>query len=522
MDIDETLALCIERLAKGESVESCLERYPDEAAQLEPLLRMAAMMRSESKPVLSDAGFRRGRQAVADAASTHKAFALVHGPTNSTITLVEESAKRSESRRRARRRPVFAWPALAGTAIAACLMIIVLMVGSQSDSVLPGSALYDVKLLSEQGQGLLMAAAGDDAQWQAQLADRRLSELQTLESTGQSVTAGQVERLADQVDAALLAGASLPEDDQAQLYASLQRDLDEATRTLDTGGDALTALYRVQAALAASRGGEQVAVVSPSETRVAQSTQAPESDAVAALSASPTPLSTAAPESVETEPEAQTPQTAEAAPGDSESEEPEATAAPEVVEPEATESMPAEPTPPSEAQDAIASQPEQPAPPAEVAEHDQGEQPVPPELAQAAAAAAADDGDALAAAPQTQAEQPEASEEAEPPAPAEPATPVEPTSEPAAPVAPAAEPVAEATDSPAEATPSRPFQPTPTWTPLPQPTQGPALVAQPAPESESPPQPKRNRVWQQSLNRLRKPSWPRWSPNRRAPKNRSL
>ena len=149
---------------------------------------------------------------------------------------------------------MFAWPALAGTAIAACLMIIVLMVGSQSDSVLPGSALYDVKLLSEQGQGLLMAAAGDDAQWQAQLADRRLSELQTLESTGQSVTAGQVERLADQVDAALLAGASLPEDDQAQLYASLQRDLDEATRTLDTGGDALTALYRVQAALAARQG----------------------------------------------------------------------------------------------------------------------------------------------------------------------------------------------------------------------------------------------------------------------------
>ena len=56
MEFDDILATCIERLAAGQSVESCLERFPEEAAQLEPLLRLAAAVRAEEGPVLSDAG----------------------------------------------------------------------------------------------------------------------------------------------------------------------------------------------------------------------------------------------------------------------------------------------------------------------------------------------------------------------------------------------------------------------------------------------------------------------------------
>ena len=96
MDFDETLAICIERLAKGDTVESCLAHFPDEADLLEPLLRTVVRMHLESKPVLSNEGFRRGRYAVTRAAETSKAFALVHGPSDSTVTLVEASAKRAE------------------------------------------------------------------------------------------------------------------------------------------------------------------------------------------------------------------------------------------------------------------------------------------------------------------------------------------------------------------------------------------------------------------------------------------
>ena len=40
-ELDNILSECLERVLGGESIEQCLQAYPAQAAELEPLLRMA-------------------------------------------------------------------------------------------------------------------------------------------------------------------------------------------------------------------------------------------------------------------------------------------------------------------------------------------------------------------------------------------------------------------------------------------------------------------------------------------------
>jgi hypothetical protein len=49
---DDILNLCLDRILKGETVEGCLQSYPEMAKELEPLLRtaVAAKVASEVQP----------------------------------------------------------------------------------------------------------------------------------------------------------------------------------------------------------------------------------------------------------------------------------------------------------------------------------------------------------------------------------------------------------------------------------------------------------------------------------------
>jgi hypothetical protein len=49
--IEIVLDECLERLRQGESVEQCLARYPEQAAELEPLLRVAMASQKASLAV---------------------------------------------------------------------------------------------------------------------------------------------------------------------------------------------------------------------------------------------------------------------------------------------------------------------------------------------------------------------------------------------------------------------------------------------------------------------------------------
>ena len=49
-ELENILDECLERLVKGETVEQCLQRYPEQAAQLELLLRTAQAVKGVSYP----------------------------------------------------------------------------------------------------------------------------------------------------------------------------------------------------------------------------------------------------------------------------------------------------------------------------------------------------------------------------------------------------------------------------------------------------------------------------------------
>lgn len=70
MPIEHIVTICLKAIENGESVESCLVRFPDHAEELAPLLQLALALRTSPRPRLSAQAFRAGRSAVAAAAQT--------------------------------------------------------------------------------------------------------------------------------------------------------------------------------------------------------------------------------------------------------------------------------------------------------------------------------------------------------------------------------------------------------------------------------------------------------------------
>ena len=211
MEFDDILAICLERLAKGEPVEACLQGFPDEAAAWSRCCVWPRSCATSRKPALSDEAFRRGRQAVADAAATRRTYALIHGPSDSAMTLVEASAPHAE--------PPAPPPAAAHVRLAHAG-------GHGHRRRLVGRGADGGEPVAEQSCPAVRCMrpscsasrrkACSCAQWAMrpagtrELVDRRLAELLALQSEGRPVPAGQVERLAGQVDTAVAASASLP------------------------------------------------------------------------------------------------------------------------------------------------------------------------------------------------------------------------------------------------------------------------------------------------------------------------
>ena len=132
--------------------------------------------------------------------------------------------------------------------------------------MLPGSSLYRAKLLGEQGQGVLMDALGNEANWHIQLADRRLAEMQALQRDRQPASNVQMNRLLMQVDTALEASYALPNGERAQVRQELHRNLDEAIGTLIVEADALAVLQQTQNALESNGDSVEIAAVLPTDT----------------------------------------------------------------------------------------------------------------------------------------------------------------------------------------------------------------------------------------------------------------
>jgi hypothetical protein len=149
---------CLDRILKGETVEQCLQRFPEQAHELEPLLltAKAAKIASTIQPPL---GFK---------AKARYEF---------------QSALREMEAKKTQRKSIFSWhwQWQSGWAVALVVVMVVVLGGggtvAASSNSMPDEPLYSVKLASEQVQLSVTPSEIGQAELNAKFANRRTEEI---------------------------------------------------------------------------------------------------------------------------------------------------------------------------------------------------------------------------------------------------------------------------------------------------------------------------------------------------------
>jgi len=181
-EFDNILDECLERLlVKGETIEQCLQSYPEQAANLKPLLQTTLATR-EAAAIQPRAEFKaRARY------QFHSA-------------LQEAASSRS--------RPFFGWLPRWATVVTIVLGVLLMGGGTiaAASYSMPDSLLYPVKLATEQVQITLTPSDIGKAELCAKFADRRVAEIIYTANKGD---AQRVEAATQRLDERLVMLASL-------------------------------------------------------------------------------------------------------------------------------------------------------------------------------------------------------------------------------------------------------------------------------------------------------------------------
>lgn len=164
-DFKDILDDCLYRITTGgESIEQCLESYPDCARELEPLLRAAA----STKDALSKEPDREFLQA----AKTRFLYTLAHG---------KEKGKY--------RMAFWGWHRRWAMAVVAVLALVIMCGGTMgaSTNALPGDLLYPVKMATEKIQAFFTFGSEAKAELYLKLAERRVDEIEALAEKHQDI-----------------------------------------------------------------------------------------------------------------------------------------------------------------------------------------------------------------------------------------------------------------------------------------------------------------------------------------------
>ncbi|MFC1978837.1 DUF5667 domain-containing protein [Chloroflexota bacterium] len=169
--IEEALNDCIERMTAGESLDSCLSRYPDLADELKPLLELSHAVTEISLSVKPRAEFK-----VAARYRFHD-------------TLAQKESKSAKTAP-APRRWHFKW------ATVAVAMLVIFVVGGgmgvASANSMPGDPLYRVKTLTERIRMGLTFGSENKARLHLDFAEERSEEIQTLIDGGNLEAANDI------------------------------------------------------------------------------------------------------------------------------------------------------------------------------------------------------------------------------------------------------------------------------------------------------------------------------------------
>lgn len=182
---DSILDECLERLlANGESIEQCLEDYPEQAASLKPLL-VTALATRQAIAIQPGAEFRaRARYQFRSALQEGTSW---------------------------RRRPFLGWFPRWATVVSIILGVVMIGGGTiaAASYSMPDSLLYPVKLVTEQVRLTLTPSEIGKARLYANFADRRVTEIIYTANKGD---AQQVAAITERLDKRLvmLAGSTPP------------------------------------------------------------------------------------------------------------------------------------------------------------------------------------------------------------------------------------------------------------------------------------------------------------------------
>jgi len=161
-EFDNNLDECLERLlAKGETLEQCLESYPEQADELKPLLQTALVAQKTSAVQPRPEFKARARYEFRSA--------------------LQEIAPRKS-------RPLFGWKPQWATVIITVLVLILAGGGTvaAAGNSMPDEPLYPVKLATEQARLTLTPSDIGKAQLAAELADKRINEIIYLADKGKA------------------------------------------------------------------------------------------------------------------------------------------------------------------------------------------------------------------------------------------------------------------------------------------------------------------------------------------------
>jgi len=185
--MEDILNECLERVFKGESIEACLNAYPEQASKLEPLLKTSLVLMRKAAAIRPDAEYKARAQ--------YQLQAMFY-------------AKHERAEKKVR---IPVWHRKWAVAMTTVLVILLAGIGAVAalGSALPDDALYPVKLAAEQVRVTLAFSDVDEAKLHLQFAERRADEMTEMARQGKSDKISMLtEQIAKHLDKVFVAGAA--------------------------------------------------------------------------------------------------------------------------------------------------------------------------------------------------------------------------------------------------------------------------------------------------------------------------
>jgi len=165
--LDQIFDECVERMLWGESIESCLARYPEVAAELETMLRTVFHVGRVSSSLQADPGFK--------------------ARTRYWLGAQASARNQGQQAQRGKYGP-FGWRPAWAVSLATIFVLLVTGAGTvaAASDALPDERLYAVKLATEQARLTFTFSDAAKSELHTRLAESRATEIVTMASEGKT------------------------------------------------------------------------------------------------------------------------------------------------------------------------------------------------------------------------------------------------------------------------------------------------------------------------------------------------